>query len=116
MKKVIIAILSILFFALVVRADDAAKYRAFVDTIKAEVFATELTALKTKDIPEKYRNSSAVIKAVYESVEARKEDRRWRWCRYVRTTYSHPQGKGRIRPPAAHVGTRQRQGCYRKVF
>ena len=52
MKKVIIAILSILFFALVVRADDAAKYRAFVDTIKAEVFATELTALKTKDIPE----------------------------------------------------------------
>ncbi len=73
MKKVIIAILSILFFALVVRADDAAKYRAFVDTIKAEVFATELTALKTKDIPEKYRNSSAVIKAVYESVEARKK-------------------------------------------
>lgn len=48
-------------------------YRRFTDTIRAEVYAMELPAFGVKEIPDRYKNESAVIKAVYEEVNARKK-------------------------------------------
>ena len=73
MKQTILAFIAVLLCTLITHADDSAKYRAFADTVRSEVFATDLPSFAVKDIPSKYAGESAVIKSVYESVEARKK-------------------------------------------
>lgn len=65
-------LLAVLLTALAAVADAGAKYKAFADTIRAEVFGAELPAFGVKEIPQKYGKESAVIKAVYQNIEARK--------------------------------------------
>lgn len=72
MRKVILLVILTLS-ALCTHADDARKYREFADTVARDVYAMELPAFQIKEIPAKYNNESAVVKAVYESVEARKK-------------------------------------------
>ena len=62
-----------LLSTLLIHADDMKKYREFADTIRKEVYSMELPAFQIKEIPEKYKNESAVIKAVYEDVDAKKK-------------------------------------------
>ncbi|WP_288716965.1 DUF3857 domain-containing protein [uncultured Duncaniella sp.] len=72
MKKVILTTVA-LISALLSYADSKEDYRRFTDTIRAEVYAMELPAFNVKEIPDKYRNESAVIKAIYEDVDAKKK-------------------------------------------
>ena len=69
MRKIILTAIA-LTCTLFAYADSREDYRRFTDTIKAEVYAMELPAFQVKDIPAKYQNESAVIKAVYEDVDA----------------------------------------------
>lgn len=72
MRKVILAAIA-LTCTLLAYADSRDDYRRFTDTIRAEVYAMELPAFQVKEIPAKYQNESAVIKAVYEDVDAKKK-------------------------------------------
>lgn len=72
MKKLFVMLLAVALTAIAASADEASRYRAFADTLRAEVFSTELPAFRLKEIPQKYSKESAVIKAIYQSVEARK--------------------------------------------
>lgn len=72
MKKVILSAIA-LISALLGWADSREDYRRFTDTIRAEVYAMDLPAFKVSEIPEKYRKESAVIKAVYEDIDAKKK-------------------------------------------
>lgn len=72
MKKVILTTVA-LISALLSYADSKEDYRRFTDTIRAEVYAMKLPAFNVKEIPDKYRNESAVIKAIYEDVDAKKK-------------------------------------------
>lgn len=72
MKKLILSAVA-LISALLSYADSKEDYRRFTDTIRAEVYAMDLPAFKVKEIPEKYRKESAVIKAVHEDVDAKKK-------------------------------------------
>lgn len=73
MKKALLTAAALLIGALFARADKAEDYRRFADTIRSEVYAMELPAFKVKEIPEKYRKESSVIKAVYEEIDAKKK-------------------------------------------
>lgn len=73
MKNIIIAILTLLLCVLVVKADKASDYRAFADTVRADVFAEVPPGFDVKDIPAKYSGESAVVKAVYENINAKKK-------------------------------------------
>lgn len=73
MRKLILFFVSLTTCYASLFADDTEKYRAFADTIKAEVYSMDLPSFNTKEIPEKYRNESAVIKAVYEEINAKKK-------------------------------------------
>jgi len=72
MKKLILASLA-LTCAMLALADNKDDYRRFTDTIRTEVYAMNLPAFQTKEIPEKYKNESSVIKAIYEDVDAKKK-------------------------------------------
>lgn len=72
MKKLFVMLLAVTLTAIAASADEASRYRAFADTLRTEVFSTELPAFRVKEIPQKYSKESAVIKAIYQSVEARK--------------------------------------------
>lgn len=72
MKKIVLFLAALICYASLY-ADDAEKYRAFADTIRAEVYSMDLPAFNTKEIPEKYRNESAVIKAIYDEINAKKK-------------------------------------------
>lgn len=72
MKKLILTALA-LTCTLLAYADSRDDYRRFADTIRAEIYAMELPAFNVKEIPAKYQNESAVIKAVYEDVDAKKK-------------------------------------------
>ena len=48
-----------------VSADDASDYRRFADETKAWVYSLDLPAFDVREIPDKYKNESAVYLAVY---------------------------------------------------
>lgn len=73
MKKFFAFLIALLLCAMFVRADEAADYRAFADTVRADVYAMDLPAFKVRTIPDKYKGESAVILAVYEGVDAKKK-------------------------------------------
>ena len=62
-----------IILAMLVHADDLEKYREFADTIRKDVYSMDLPAFRHSEVPAKYRNESAVIKAVYEEVDAKKK-------------------------------------------
>lgn len=72
MKKAILTVVA-MTLAIIAFADKKDDYRRFTDTIRAEVYAMDLPAFNTKDVPEKYRGESVVIKAIYGEVNARKK-------------------------------------------
>ena len=72
MKKVMMMAVA-LMCALAGYADALSEYKAFGDTIRSDVYSLDLPAFKVKEIPEKYRNESAVIKGIYESFDAKKK-------------------------------------------
>lgn len=72
MRKLILTAIA-LTCTLLAYADAREDYRRFTDTIKAEVYAMELPAFQVKEIPAKYQNESAIIKAIYEDVDAKKK-------------------------------------------
>ena len=72
MRKLILIVL-LAMSAISVYADDLAKYREFADTIRKDVYSMEIPSFNVKEIPTKYSGESAVIKAVYENVEAKKK-------------------------------------------
>lgn len=73
MRKFILTTIALAGCALLASADKKDEYLRFADTIRAEVYSLELPQFKVKEIPEMYRNESAVIKAVYEEVDAKKK-------------------------------------------
>ncbi len=56
------------FPSLVARADDAADYKQFAEETKAWVYSLDLPAFDVREIPEKYKNESAVYIAVYDGM------------------------------------------------
>ncbi len=73
MKKLILTTIALAGCALLAFADKKDEYIRFTDTIRAEVYALDLPQFKVKEIPDKYKNESSVIKAVYEEVGAKKK-------------------------------------------
>lgn len=72
MKKAIF--LTVMLLAvLTVRADDLAKYRQFADTVRADVYSMDIPAFALKEVPDAYKNESAVIKALYQELDAKKK-------------------------------------------
>ncbi len=72
-RKILLITAVLLGAAGAMRADDMAEYRAFADTVRADVYSMDLPAFKVREIPEKYRNESAVYKAIYENFDAKKK-------------------------------------------
>ena len=72
MNKPTLKLLVILIMALmangVVRADEAADYRKFAEEIKSWVYSMDLPAFSVREIPEKYKNESAVFVAIYDDL------------------------------------------------
>ena len=73
MRKQFVLFTFLLLGIVAMHADSMAEYRAFADTVRADVYSMDLPAFKVRDIPEKYRNESAVYKAIYEDVDAKKK-------------------------------------------
>lgn len=73
MKKLILAVLAVVIGVLQQKADETEKYRKFAEKVKAEVYGMDLPAFEVRDIPEKYKNESAVMIAVYHDINARKK-------------------------------------------
>lgn len=69
----------------VVSADDLMKYRKFAEEVREQVYGMDLPAFKVKEIPDKYKNESAVMLAVYHDINARK-----------RTGFGHKEGLGLV--------------------
>ncbi|MDE7388182.1 MAG: hypothetical protein K2M97_02895 [Muribaculaceae bacterium] len=68
------AIIAAICMTVTAKADDeSAQYRQFSEEIKAEVYGMDLPAFKVTEIPEKYRNESAVVIAVYHGIDAKKK-------------------------------------------
>lgn len=70
MKKLSV-MLSLLLTALIplgAWADEADDYRKFVEDTRAWVYSLDLPAFRVREIPEKYKNESAVYVAVYNSL------------------------------------------------
>lgn len=65
--KLILSLLLVLI-SMSLRADEASDYRKFVDDTRAWVYSLDLPAFKVREIPEKYKNESAVYVAVYNSL------------------------------------------------
>ena len=73
MRKQFVLFTFLLLGIVAMHADSMAEYRAFADTVRADVYSMDLPAFKVRDIPEKYRNESAVYKAIYENFDAKKK-------------------------------------------
>lgn len=72
MKRILL-LTALIMCVIAMRADDMAEYRAFADTVRSDVYSMDLPAFKIKEIPDKYRNESAVYKAIYENFDAKKK-------------------------------------------
>lgn len=74
MKRLVIAAVAFAIGCRVISADDKTEeYREFVDEIRTEVYGMDLPAFKVTEIPDKYKNESAVLIAVYHGVNAEKK-------------------------------------------
>lgn len=73
MKKFILLSALIIAATLHLNADDAEKYHQFASEVRNEVWNMDLPEFKVTDIPEKYRNESAVIIAAYRGINAKKK-------------------------------------------
>ena len=70
MNRILVIAVMLLGFMSVGGANND-KYRKFVESVRAEVYSMDLPAFNVREIPEKYRNESAVYKAIYEDFDAR---------------------------------------------
>lgn len=64
-KRIFTAVLSILLVNIAVRADDADDYSKFAEETREWVYALDIPAFNIREIPDKYKNESAVYIAVY---------------------------------------------------
>ena len=64
-SKIFAAILSMLMVNISASADDAADYRKFAEETREWVYSLDIPAFKVREIPEKYKNESAVYIAAY---------------------------------------------------
>lgn len=62
----------VLLTAFTVRADEASDYKAFVEETKAWVYSMDLPAFEVRDVPEKYKDESAVYIAIYNGLDIRR--------------------------------------------
>lgn len=54
-------------------ADEAADYKIFADETREAVYSMDLPSFAVRDVPERYRDESAVYVAVYNELDARKK-------------------------------------------
>ena len=73
MKKTLLILSMALLWATQLRADDVAEYKKFAESIRNEVYSMDIPEFKVTDIPEKYKDESAVIIAMYSSLAAEKK-------------------------------------------
>lgn len=68
------AVLSSLTAVFTAKADEASDYKQFVDDTKARVYSMELPAFDVREIPDKYKNESAVYIAIYNGLDVRRNN------------------------------------------
>ena len=67
-RHLLTAMLAMAFSVLTASADKAQDYRQFAEETKAWVYSLDLPAFDVREIPEKYKNESAVYIAVYDGM------------------------------------------------
>ncbi len=67
-KSLVALMLLATMLSFTVRADETSDYRQFVEDTKDWVYSMELPAFEVREIPEKYKNESAVYIAVYDNL------------------------------------------------
>lgn len=73
-KRPLITMLTVLLLGVfIVSADNTEEYQAFVDETREAVYSMDLPAFAVRDIPERYKDESAVYVAVYNDIDARKK-------------------------------------------
>ena len=73
MKKTLLILSMALLWTTQLRADDVAEYKKFAESVRDEVYSMDIPEFKVTDIPEKYKDESAVIIAMYSSLAAEKK-------------------------------------------
>lgn len=72
-KSILVVVMTAMCAAVPAFADDAEEYRLFVEDTRNAVYSMELPAFEVREIPEKYKNESAVVIAAYHELDARKK-------------------------------------------
>lgn len=83
--RVLAAMMSLIIVNITARADEAADYRKFADETREWVYSMDLPAFDVREIPEKYKDESAVYIAIYNNLSIRRfSDQRRLSMRYSR--------------------------------